>query len=69
MPAVKSIPIKNEDDKVLGYRFEPSNEFQNSLKSNYVEMVRPDGKSARVNKKLARNGHYTDKGFEEKRGK
>jgi hypothetical protein len=64
MAAVKSIPIHDEEGKVLAYRFQASNAFTDALKKNYVEMRGPNGKVVSVNKKLAGSGLYADKGFE-----
>lgn len=65
MPAVKSIPIRNEEGQTVAQRFEASNEFQAHTARNYVPMQRGDGKAVRVNRKLAERGNYHDKGFTE----
>jgi hypothetical protein len=69
MASVKSIPIKNADGQVVSQRFEASESFKNSIKRTSVPMVRPDGKTVNVNRKLAHRGNYTDKGYTEKRSK
>lgn len=70
MPALKSVPIKNEEGVTLGQRFEASASFLASLHGagdrpgNYSPMKRPDGKVVSVNRKLAGGGYYDDKGYE-----
>lgn len=61
MPAVKMVPIKNEDGQVVAQYFEPSNSFVTSVAKNRLPMVRPDGRQVNVNKKLQARGHYDDK--------
>ncbi len=62
-PALKMVPIKDESGNVVANRFEPSNTFLADLGNNYVEMRDEKGRVVRANRKLARNGHYSDKGF------
>lgn len=70
MPAVKSVPIKDSEDKVVGQYFEASNSFLTSLRGNgdrpgnYVPFKRPDGQVVNANRKLAAHDYYDDKGFE-----
>jgi hypothetical protein len=70
MAAVKSVPIKDSEDKIVGQYFEASNSFLNSLRGdsnrsgNYVAMTRPDGQVIGANRKLATRGYYDDKGYE-----
>jgi hypothetical protein len=70
MPAVKSVQIKDSEDKVVGQYFEASNSFKASLNGdgsrpgNYVPFKRPDGQVVNANRKLAAHGYYDDKGFE-----
>lgn len=61
MPAVKMVPIKNEDGQVVAQYFEPSNSFSASVAKNRFPMLRPDGKTVNVNRKLQARGHYDDK--------
>lgn len=63
MPAVKMVPIKNEDGQVVAQYFEPSNSFAAAAIRNRVPMTRPDNKVVNVNRKLAAKGHYDDKGY------
>jgi hypothetical protein len=69
MPSVKSIPIRNPDGQVIGQRFEASEEFKRHAAERMVPMVRSDGRTVRVNRKLASNGHYADRGFTEPKSK
>jgi hypothetical protein len=69
MPSVKSIPIKNPDGQVIGQRFEASEQFKRHTAERMVPMARGDGRVVRVNRKLAANGHYADRGFTESKGK
>lgn len=61
MPAVKMVPIKNEDGQTVAQYFEPSNSFTISVTKNRQPMVRPDGRTVNVNRKLQARGHYDDK--------
>lgn len=61
MPAVKMVPIRNEDGQIVAQYFEPSNSFVASVAKNRLPMLRPDGKTVNVNKKLQARGHYDDK--------
>jgi uncharacterized protein involved in high-affinity Fe2+ transport len=61
MPAVKMVPIKNEDGVTVANYFEPSKSFAESAQRNRMPMVRPDGKTVGVNKKLQAKGHYDDR--------
>lgn len=61
MPAVKMVPIKNEDGQVVAQYFEPSNSFVASVVKNRQPMIRPDGRGVNVNRKLQARGHYDDK--------
>lgn len=61
MPAVKMVPIKNEDGQTVAQYFEPSNSFAASAQRNRLPMIRPDGRTVNVNKKLQMRGHYDDK--------
>lgn len=60
MPAVKMVPIKNEDGQTVAQYFEPSNSFSASVAKNRLPMTRPDGRTVNVNKKLQARGHYDD---------
>lgn len=61
MPAVKMVPIKNEDGQTVAQYFEPSNSFAAAAQKNRLPMLRPDGRTVNVNKKLQARGHYDDK--------
>lgn len=61
MPAVKMVPIKNEDGQTVAQYFEPSNSFAASVIKNRLPMIRPDGRGVNVNRKLQARGHYDDK--------
>lgn len=61
MPAVKMVPIKNEDGQIVAQYFEPSNSFAASVAKNRQPMIRPDGRGVNVNRKLQSRGHYDDK--------
>lgn len=61
MPAVKMVPIRNEDGQIVAQYFEPSNSFSAAVAKNRLPMVRPDGKVVGVNKKLQAKGHYDDR--------
>lgn len=61
MPAVKMVPIKDDEGNVVARYFEPSNSFAQAVQKNRLPMVRPDGKPVNVNKKLQARGHYDDR--------
>lgn len=61
MPAVKMMPIKNEDGQTVAHYFEPSNSFAAAAQKNRLPMLRPDGKIVGVNRKLQAKGHYDDR--------
>ena len=61
MPAVKMVPVRNEDGQIVAQYFEPSNSFTASVAKNRMPMVRPDGRMVNVNRKLQARGHYDDK--------
>lgn len=61
MPAVKMVPIRNEDGQIVAQYFEPSNSFVAATQKNRMPMVRPDGRMVNVNRKLQAKGHYDDK--------
>jgi hypothetical protein len=61
MPAVKMVPIKNEEGVTVAHYFEPSKSFVESVSRNRMPMIRPDGKTVGVNKKLQAKGHYDDR--------
>lgn len=63
MPAVKMVPIHDDEGNVVDRRFEASNSFAAAAQRNRMPMVRSDGKSVNVNRKLQARGHYDDKGF------
>jgi hypothetical protein len=60
MPAVKMVPIKNEDGQTVAQYFEPSNSFVASVTRAMTPMTRPDNRTVRVNRKLQSRGHYDD---------
>ncbi len=60
MPAVKMVPIRNEDGQIVAQYFEPSNSFAASAAKNRMSMFRPDGRTVNVNRKLQARGHYDD---------
>lgn len=60
MPAVKMVPIRNEDGQVVAQYFEPSQSFSGAVAKASTPMLRPDGNTVRVNKKLQARGHYDD---------
>lgn len=61
MPAVKMVPIKNDEGQVVAQYFEPSNSFVTAVQKNRLAMQRPDGKPVNVNRKLQARGHYDDR--------
>ena len=61
MPAVKMVPIKNEDGQTVAQYFEPSKGFVEAAQRNRLPMFRPDGRTVNVNRKLQARGHYDDK--------
>ena len=61
MPAVKMVPIKNEDGQTVAQYFEPSNSFSIAVQKNRHLMFRPDGRTVNVNRKLQRRGHYDER--------
>lgn len=65
MPAaLKSIPIRDpETNGVVGQYFEPSDAFKSTSAAGQVPMVRADGKTVQVNRKLVARGYYDDKGL------
>ena len=63
MPAVKMVPIKDEDGNVVSRYFEASNSFATAAQRNRTPMFRSDSKQVNVNRKLQVRGHYDDKGF------
>jgi len=69
MPAVKSIPIRNADGQVVGQRFEASEEVKRHVARTTMPMVRSDGRTVRINRKLAAKDHYIDRGYSEPKGK
>jgi hypothetical protein len=60
MPAVKMVPIKNDEGEVVARYFEPSNSFVSAVEKNRLPMLRPDGRTVNVNRKLQSRGHYDD---------
>lgn len=65
MPAaLKSIPIRDpETGAAVGQYFEPSDAFRAHAAAGQTPMMRTDGKTVQVNKKLLARGHYDDKGM------
>ena len=61
MPAVKMVPIRNEDGQIVAQYFEPSRSFSEAAQKNRMPMQRPDGKIVNVNRKLQAKGHYDDR--------
>lgn len=61
MPAVKMVPIKDDEGNVVARYFEPSSSFTISVTKNRQSMFRPDGRMVNVNKKLQARGHYDDR--------
>ncbi len=60
MPAVKMVPVRNEDGQIVAQYFEPSNSFALAAQKNRIPMQRPDGRVVNVNRKLQARGHYDD---------
>ena len=61
MPSVKGVPIRNEDGTIIGQYFEPSKAFAEQAQKNRLPMLRADGRSVNVNRKLQAKGHYDDR--------
>jgi len=61
MPAVKMVPIHDEEGNVVDRRFEASNSFAAAAAKNRMPMFRADGKPVNVNRKLQARGHYDDR--------
>ena len=65
MPAVKMVPIKNEDGQTVAQYFESSNSFVAAVTKNRMPMFRADGRPVNINRKLHARGHYDDRhGFQ-----
>ena len=64
--ALRAVPVRDENTgTMVGQYFEPSNEFKAAVKRNMTEVVRIDGRTVFVNRKLQRLGHYSDRpGFD-----
>jgi len=63
---IRGVPIRDESTgAIIGQYFEPSDEFRSFVSRGMNTATRIDGKIVRVNRKLARNGHYSDRpGFD-----
>ena len=63
---VRGVPIRDESTgTIVGQYFEPSAEFKTAVARNMDAVARIDGRTVRINRKLARQGHYSDRpGFD-----
>lgn len=63
---IKGVPIRDENtNTIVGQYFEPSGEFKSAVARNMDTVARVDGRTVRVNRKLQRQGHYSDRpGFD-----
>lgn len=61
MPAVKRVTIRDDDGNVVDDHIEPSSTFAAAAQKNRLSMLRPDGRTVNVNRKLQAKGHYDDR--------